>query len=76
MSDPIGTVRREDHDGGYSVWQRIGPHELDAEWDCVWSTAYGQVGRAWEPGFGAKIEAVTMVIGAAPGTPAAEAVTR
>lgn len=68
-TDPVGTVRREEHEGGYSIWQR---HQPDAtrgnEWTCVWSTARGNIEcTAPHPAV-----ADFPVIGAVPGTPAAE----
>lgn len=67
MSDPIGTIRREEHDGGYSIWVRVDFDRRRDErpWLCVHSTAWGNVGErlAHAEGF--------EVVGAIPHTPAA-----
>ena len=71
-TDPVGTVRREDYDGGYSIWLRART-TVDGEfWVCIHasSSAPGNPGMAWE-GWG-PIEDYTAIIGAVPGTPAAE----
>lgn len=67
--DPkVGEVRREDHNGGHSVWQVEENEDGHRFWRCTHSTAPGNRGAtlplpndyAWP------------VIGAVPGTPAAE----
>ncbi|WP_027930737.1 hypothetical protein [Amycolatopsis thermoflava] len=75
MSDPIGTIRREDHyhGDGYSIWARIhhADYRRNEEWTCVWSTAEGNVGERLRA---AVIEVAEVpVVGAIPGTPAASA---
>ncbi len=63
-----GTVRREDHEGGHSVWQAV-EERTRRYWLCVYSTTFSNIGSSLPDqevsGF--------PVIGAAPGTPAAEA---
>lgn len=73
ISDPIGTVRREDHkDGdGHNIWLRQDPgypdNELtDTEWTCLYSTAPGNIGQR----LGETVCAVSKVIGVVPGSPA------
>ncbi len=71
MSDPVGTVRREEHDGGHSTWVQVST-QIDGEyWLCVWSASPGKLGYDWSGNFPGAIEDVTTVIGAVPGTPAA-----
>ena len=46
--DPIGTIRRETHDAGHSIWVRMDPgypdnQLVDTEWTCIWSTAPGNI---------------------------------
>lgn len=75
-TDPVGTVRREDHEGGYSIWIRVGRSMFEGygsnavvfvkpAWRCVYSTVNGNSGATFAeiPDF--------PVIGAVPGTPAA-----
>jgi hypothetical protein len=71
--DPIGTVRREDHEdgSGHTVWLRQDPgypdsEMRDTEWTCIWSTALGNIGVR----LGDDITTCSRVIGAVPGTPA------
>jgi hypothetical protein len=77
MSDPVGTVRREEHDGGYSIWvlvhraliQGYGSEAFvwaNPEWLCIDSTATGNCGQR----FAADNATVQTfpVIGAVPGT--------
>jgi hypothetical protein len=72
--DPIGTVRREDHEDepvGYSIWLRQDPgypdsEMRDTEWTCIWSTSPGNIGVR----HGDDITTCSRVIGAVPGTPA------
>jgi len=50
MSDPIGTVRREMHGkDGFSVWVKVGVVDandaLYGAWQCVYSTAIGNIGE-------------------------------
>lgn len=68
-NDPIGTVRREDHDGGHSVFVKdTGYHP----WVCVFSTASGNTGGSL-----GNDEVVGMsVTGTVPGTPAAAAAAK
>jgi hypothetical protein len=74
----VGTVRREDHDGGYSIWvlvhralcQGFGSTQQvwrNPEWLCIESTAVGNCGQSLssEEEFG-------RTIGVVPGTEAAE----
>lgn len=69
--DPIGTVRREEHGDGQTIWARIPPGYPDSEfvgteWTAIWSTVKGNLGvrRGDE-------EIIQFpVIGEIPGTPA------
>lgn len=70
VDDPkVGEVRREDHGSGYSLWQVLENEDGHRFWRCTHSSAPGNRGAtlplhndyAWS------------VIGACPGTPAAEA---
>lgn len=74
MSDAIGTVRREDHDGGYSIWVKVGvlchDDSLDAAWQCVFSTAIGNIGETLKDEFAEQPK--NTVIALLPGTPASE----
>ena len=72
MEYPIGTVLREEHEGGFSVWARVGRTKMNLntrvlrvvpEWLCVYSTAPGDNGE-WLAEAGD-----WPVIGAVPGTP-------
>lgn len=70
MADPIGTVRREDHDEGHSIWVRQDPGYpdncfYDTDWTCIWST----VGKSGDR-IGEEIVARSTVIGQVPGSPA------
>jgi len=71
-ADLVGTVRREDYDGGYSIWLRARTTAAGEHWVCVHSSAPGNPGMGWGQGW-APIEDHTVIIGAVPGTPAAEA---
>lgn len=66
--DPIGTVRREEHEGGYSIWQRLHPNATPGnEWMCVWSTVWQNIEATLPHGAAGAFP----VIGAVPGTSAA-----
>jgi hypothetical protein len=61
MNDVIGTVRREDHEGGFSLWLLMQNwDESEPSWRCVYSTASGNVGHIWTCD-DASIEAVDCV---------------
>lgn len=69
--DPIGTVRREEHEGGYSIWLRQDPgypdnQMTDTEWTCVHSTAPGNISVR----LGTRIEEIAPIVSAVFGTPA------
>lgn len=69
--DPIGTVRREEHGDGYTIWARIPPGYPDSElvgteWTAVWSTAEGNLGQRLYD----EVISRHPVIGEIPGTPA------
>jgi hypothetical protein len=71
MSDPLGTVRKEEHQGGHSIWVRQLPtypdsEFTDTEWTCIWSTAEGNIGQRVGDG----LTEASEIIGAVPGTPA------
>lgn len=72
-TNPVGTVRRQDlKDGGYTVWQVWANQYGDRTWRVSWST--NPVARSF-----VRSDADVVgfpVIGAAPGTPAAEAAQR
>lgn len=66
--DPIGTVRREEHEGGYSIWVRQDPGYPDSEfaeteWTCIHSTAPGNIGCRTGNGIAEKSEIVDTVFG-------------
>ena len=68
--DPaVGEIRREDHDGGHSIWQVEEHEDGERYWRCTYSTAKGNRGVTFELGQMLDLP----VIGAVPGTPAAEA---
>lgn len=82
MSDPVGTVRTQEHDFGVSVWVKVArtvvvgygdnaEPMLEPYWLCVYSSAYdSNNGRRCSED---AIEHDRMrVTGAVPGTPAAE----
>lgn len=62
--DQVGTVRKEDHDDGFSLWLLL----QDGNWTCVWSSSTGNVGRnlscSWD-----EIVEFTVVVGLLPGCP-------
>jgi hypothetical protein len=69
--DPAGTLRREDHADGYSLWVRVvntgyGLLPPTAAWVCVWSTARGNCGNTLPVG----CLYDTPIIGVVPGSPA------
>jgi hypothetical protein len=70
--DLLGTVRREDHEAGHSVWQCVivPTNHNWRRWECVWSTAPGNIGSFLSH------ETVAAsgfpVVGTVPGTPAAD----
>ena len=73
ISDPIGTVRREDHKPGpgNSIFVRLDPgypdnEFADTEWTCIYSTEPGSIGQRT----GESICAVSKIIGVVPGSPA------
>jgi hypothetical protein len=67
--DPVGTVRREDHGEGFSLWQAFENQHGERTWLCTWSTVRGNRGvHLWD-----KRLVGQPVIGSVPGTPAAEA---
>jgi hypothetical protein len=70
MSDKIGTVRREDHEDGYSLWLLMQNWNEDVStWRCVYSTAPGNVGHIWltDISGGQEIAADTRIVGSLPG---------
>lgn len=68
FKNPEGAIRRENHDGGFSLWQSTLTAQLRSRWLCTYSTAYGNRGEYLD-----HEDVVGMpVVGAAPGTPAAE----
>jgi len=73
--DEIGTVRREEHreDGGHSAWQHIqfqlSDTKAGSHWVCTHSDHFGNLGESLTH---AQVRGMP-VVGAAPGTPAAEA---
>jgi hypothetical protein len=68
--DQIGTVRREDHDGCFSLWLLI-ENTAKRDWNCVYSTAPGNVGQLW-PSLYEEIGGFTVVVGLLPGIPVLE----
>lgn len=81
MTDPIGTVRREEHEGGFSIWAKVAQAQvimpnsqivMAAEWLCVYSTAEGNCGERLNRFLVER--ASNPVVGFIPGTPAAEQV--
>lgn len=69
--DPVGTVRREEHGDGHSIWVRQHPGYPDSEltgteWTCVWSTVPGKPGDRLED----ETASAFALVGAVPGTPA------
>lgn len=73
--DEVGTVRREEHreDGGQSVWQHVqfqlSATKAGSHWVCTHSDHFGNLGESLTHD---QVRDMP-VIGAAPGTPAAEA---
>lgn len=66
-TDEIGTVRREDHEDGYSIWLRFSPNATPGnEWTCVHSTDWPRIESTRSP----DEVAAFPVIGVVPGTPA------
>ncbi|PWK81656.1 hypothetical protein C8D88_11667 [Lentzea atacamensis] len=80
MSDLIGTIRREEHEGGFSIWAKVAQAQVHAfnpvrtvvaaEWLCVYSTAEGNCGERLHRMFVERD--ANPVVGFVPGTPAAE----
>lgn len=78
-ADPLGTVRREDHDGGHSIWVLVGRALVrgldptpfrDWSWLCIESTDIERLG------FRATGQPLnSTVIGSVPGTPAVDGIT-
>jgi hypothetical protein len=69
--DPIGTIRREEHGDGHTIWARIPPgypdsELVDTEWTAIWSTAEGNLGQR----LGDEVISQHPMIGVIPGTPA------
>ncbi len=69
--DKVGTIRREDHADGCSIWQKIKNAYHGEYWLCTWSTAPGNVDFDW-PVDAPPIEDVTVVVGSLPGLPVDE----
>jgi len=65
--DPIGTLRREDHADGHSIWLSTQDRLGRRGWFCVHSTVVGNLGGRVEHDEVAGLP----VIGSIPGTPAA-----
>jgi hypothetical protein len=80
MIDPIGTVRRHSFTGGFELWAVVaerrgttnGEDAFWPAWLCVWANDPAFVGSDCPP---QEIEDCPLV-GAIPGTPAAEEDTR
>lgn len=81
MSDLVGTIRREDHEGGFSIWAKVAQAQVimpssrvvaAAEWLCVYSTAEGNCGERLHRYIVERDS--NPVVGMIPGTPAAEQV--
>lgn len=79
MSDLIGTIRREEHEGGFSIWAKVAQAQVimpnqrvvaAAEWLCVFSTAEGNCGERLHRYIVERPD--NPVVGFIPGTPAAE----
>jgi hypothetical protein len=77
MSDLIGTIRREEHEGGFSIWAKVAQAQVilpgnrtvvAAEWLCVHSTAEGNCGERLHHTLVEKLD--NPIVGAIPGTPA------
>ena len=70
MTDEIGTVRREDHENGYSLWL-LTQYGCDRAptWRCVYSTALGNSGyQIWSTDEdGNRRIANTSIVGSLPG---------
>lgn len=68
MENEIGTVRRESHEDGFSLWLLMQKwDESTPVWRCVYSTAQGNVGHSWTIHDG-PTESNTSVVGSLPGT--------
>jgi hypothetical protein len=79
MSDLIGTIRREEHEGGFSIWAKVAQAQVilpgnrtvvAAEWLCVHSTAEGNCGERIHRYMAERDD--NPIVGFIPGTPAAE----
>jgi hypothetical protein len=79
MSDLIGTIRREEHEGGFSIWAKVAQAQVilpgnrtvvAAEWLCVHSTAEGNCGERIHRYMAERVD--NPIVGFIPGTPAAE----
>lgn len=68
MTDQIGTIRKETHDPGYSLWVHLVDRENTGSqvWACVFSTSAGNLGNVW-PGNVVHIADRTDVVGILPG---------
>lgn len=84
MADPIGTVRREEHGTDFSIWVKVAQAQCHAynplrtvvapEWLCVSSTVPENCGDRTHWSL-VELDEVP-VIGAVPGTPAAQGAPR
>jgi hypothetical protein len=81
MEDSIGTIRREEHEGGFSIWAKVaqaqvilpgGRTVIGAEWLCVFSTAEGNCGERLNRTLVERRS--NPIVGVIVGTPAAERV--
>lgn len=79
MTDLIGTIRREEHEGGFSIWAKVAQAQVimpnnqtivAAEWLCIHSTAPGNCGERLNHRLVKR--ASSPIVGSVPGTPAAE----
>lgn len=78
MTDLIGTVRREEHEDGFSIWVKVAQAQVSAfnplktvvapEWLCVYSTDNSRCGDRINRSFVERAD--NRVTGTIPGTPA------
>lgn len=78
MSDRVGTIRREEHNEGFSIWSKVAQAQVimpgsrtivAAEWLCVYSTIEANCGMRVHSNF---VEHKgNPKVGVIPGTPAA-----
>lgn len=66
--DLPGLVRREDHEGGYTVWVRQPDGGMVGRWQTFWSTSSERAGRNWPT----QMVQDWPIIGVIPFSPAAE----